>query len=168
MTETAQGLRLELEFTVADFQQEWKRCNMVANYVAEYAAYQYPRREMAENLISTVVNELLEALTPLVPATGSLSIICKETKESLVLEITHSVISKFQENFPAFLNNLEKSNSDGFYLKLLTESNESSPAFNQLGLAMLVHDFKVKIECEPQGVDVFITKVRISTRELQS
>jgi hypothetical protein len=58
---------IELTFPVHEFQQDWKQCSLLANYIAEYTAYQFDQQERAENIISTIANELLEAIVCLAP-----------------------------------------------------------------------------------------------------
>lgn len=168
--DTAPGLRFELEVMAADFHEEWKRCNMVANYIAEYAAYQYPRRELAENLISTVLNEMLESSCRLVPQRSMLKLIIGEEPGFLRIEIEHGLEMALLQAYPDFLALLEGSFTDEQYLDLMTTEATTSPHFfNQLGLAMVAHDFKAALSFRPAvGSGRSSTIVRLSTKELVS
>ena len=167
--DSAPGLRFELEVMAVDFHEEWKRCNMVANYVAEYAAYQFPRRELAENLISTVLNEMLESSCHLVPQRSMLKLTLVENEGFLKIEIEHGLDIPMLQAYPAFIAGLEQTFSDEEYITLLTTETNAPVFFNQLGLAMVAHDFKATLSFRPAaGSGRSATIVRLPTKELVS
>ncbi|GAB4116951.1 MAG: hypothetical protein Fur005_01110 [Roseiflexaceae bacterium] len=137
-------ITLELHVQVHDLQEHWKRCNMLANYVAEYGAYQFSEREWAENLISTVTNEFLEAVSSLAPANTDLAIRLRHGGNDLMLEFEHELLSEATGGYAALLSELAGQISDERYLGLLT-TDRPLIDFNQLGLAMVVHDFRAHV-----------------------
>lgn len=138
-------LSFELHVQASDLQQEWKRCNMVANYVAEYVAYQFREREWAENLISTVTNEFLEAIAALSPADSDLAVRCRHGEGGLLIEIEHGLRPDVADQYLALLSELAGQVSDERFLSLLT-ADRPPLDFNQLGLAMVAHDFQARID----------------------
>jgi len=54
-TETPSA-ELEVTIQIDDLIANWKRIGFLANYFAEYVAYDFPQRERAENLLSTITN----------------------------------------------------------------------------------------------------------------
>jgi hypothetical protein len=137
-------LSFELHVQANDLQQEWKRCNMVANYIAEYVAYQFSEREWAENLISTVTNEFLEAVSSLSPSQADLAVRCRHDNGDLLIEIEHGLRPEVAEPYMALLAELSGQVSDERFLGLLT-ADRPLLDFNQLGLAMIAHDFQARI-----------------------
>jgi len=136
----------DLSFLIADFQQEWGRCNMAANYIAAYAAYQFPQRERVENLISTVTNELLETAVCLASSQSDLQIHYTQLDDGLHLDMTHNIREEILAPYTTLLGLLTgKGNHDALYLKLLTDKEEASIHFNQLGLTMITHDFGAQL-----------------------
>jgi hypothetical protein len=138
------SLVFALQVPTNDLQQHWKRCNLLANYLAEYVAYQYSEREWAENLISTVTNELLEAISLLAPADTSVSLQCHQHQHSLVLELNHTIRYDIVPEYQAVLHELSYDISDTTYIQHLT-SERPFPSFNQLGLLMVAHDYAVRV-----------------------
>jgi hypothetical protein len=135
----------ELALPSHDLQRHWRRCNLLANYIAEYVAYQFPQREWAENLISTVTNEFLEAIAQIAPEDTELRIRCLQHPTSFDLELDHSLDPGTADAYAAFLAELAGAINDTRYFDLLTTTQRPALAFNQFGLAMLVHDFHVRI-----------------------
>jgi hypothetical protein len=135
-----------LSFLIADFQQEWERCNMAANYIAAYAAYQFPQRERVENLISTITNELLEAAVCLASSQSDLQIRYTQLDDGLHLDMIHNIREEIIMPYTTLLGILTgQANHDALYLKLLTDEKESVVHFNQLGLTMITHDFGAQL-----------------------
>lgn len=161
------GLRFELSFLAADFHEDWKRCNLVANYAAEYAAYQFPRRELAENLISTVVNEVLEAVVRVADPRSPLHVALAEDGPVIVLTVGHRLLPEREREYPAFLAECARQTGDSsLYLRLLAGPESAEAGYNQLGLAMLAHDFQAEIGFAPGEGGYSATSVRFSAKEL--
>lgn len=135
---------IEVRLPAADLQEHWRRCNMLANYVAEYAAYQFAEREWAENLISTVANEFLEAVVRLSPADAELTLRCAQAPDSLLVELLHGVRPEVHAPYGELLRALGGGGVDALYFELLSAARPSLD-FNQLGLAMVAHDFRAAI-----------------------
>jgi hypothetical protein len=156
----------ELTLQARDFQTEWKRCNMLANYIAEYVAYQFAQQERAENLVSTITNELLETVTRLAPAYSDLFIRCTQFEDELELDAKHIIRDEVASPYLAFLENLGNGASDGLYLELLTAEMRPTEYFNQLGLTMLTHDFGAHLTASlDKSTDRIWTRISISTEE---
>ncbi|MEZ4681376.1 MAG: hypothetical protein R2932_44895 [Caldilineaceae bacterium] len=63
----------------------------MANYAGEYVAYQYTQRERAENLISTITNEFLEAIIAVAPRGSGLALRYQQIAGDLSIEAEHDV-----------------------------------------------------------------------------
>lgn len=156
----------ELTAPALDFQVEWERCNMLANYLAEYVAYQFLQRERAENLISTIVNELLEAVARLSPQDATLTIACVQLAEGLQINIRHTVRADALLPYLTFLNDTANNANDECYLQLLTGEINPKEQFNRLGLMMLAHDFNAHLSgVLEENTNRVYTKVFIPDRE---
>jgi hypothetical protein len=145
---------VELQLQAQDLQDHWRRCNMLANYLAEYTAYQFAEREWAENLISTVANEFLEAVAALSPPDAAIDMRCAQHADELLLEIEHRLRPELTEAYLDLLRALARAETDELYFELLTAAHRPAQAFNQFGLVMLVHDFHTRIAAqltEPAG-----------------
>ncbi len=51
---------IELEVVPIDLVTEWRRCGMVADFMADYMVHAFERRDVARSILSTVANELVE------------------------------------------------------------------------------------------------------------
>jgi hypothetical protein len=158
---------IELLVQAHDIQARWQRCNMLANYIAEYVAYQFPEREWAENLISTVTNEFLEAVASLSPDRAELILRCTQSAGNLQIEIEHSVQPNAIQPYLTFLRELSGPTTDDTYFRLLTATERPELSFNQFGLVMLVHDFQASIAAELDDATSQIhIQVDVPTKEI--
>jgi len=165
----AQLFAFELAVPAGDLQTEWKRCNMLANYIAAYVAYQFIQQERAENLISTIANELLEAVVFLAPPHSHLFIGCRQFEQELVLEVKHLIRAETVGPYLAFLEGLTNDSLDQQYLNLLTTESKPDEYFNQLGLLMLRHDFGVHLSTyRSANSDEICTRAFIATQEFSA
>jgi hypothetical protein len=161
-------LAFELTLQARDFYAEWKRCSMVANYISEYASYQFPQRERAENLISTIANEILESVVRLAPDTSDLVFRCEQTASGLLLETEHFIRPEAAAGYQEFLACLRAETSEELFLRLLTTDDERPvPTFNELGLTMLVQDFGVHLsDTLDAATNRICTKAAIAIEEM--
>jgi hypothetical protein len=51
---------IELAVVPIDLVTEWRRCGMVADFMADYMVHAFERRDVARSILSTVANELVE------------------------------------------------------------------------------------------------------------
>lgn len=160
---------IELSFPVQEFQKDWKQCSLLANYIAEYTAYQFEQQERAENIVSTITNELLEAVVTLAPAQSDLIIHLEQQNEGLQIKTSHLVQEDLFSPYVKFLEELEPGIADEPYLNLLTSSDEAEHEFNQLGLMMISHDFGAQIARQPtMQPDRICTQIFIDNKEFKA
>lgn len=160
---------IELTFPIQDFQTNWKQCSLLANYIAEYTAYQFEQQERAENIISTITNELLEAVVSLAPAQSDLVIRVEQQETGLQLYTSHLIHSELISPYTEFLEELMLDDADESYLNLLTTAEKPEQYFNQLGLMMVSHDFGANIARVPQcQTDRICTQLFIPNEEFQA
>ena len=157
---------LAFHFDTQDFSTEWKRLNLLANYVAEYISYQFARREKAENLLSTITNEVLEAIIHLSPQGAGFSMNYRQFPWGIRMDIDHSVSAGLLEDYQTFIAKITQGNGEELYHDLMIEEVRPSDYFNQLGLLMLVHDFSTGLETQPGlNSSLICTQVTIPTEE---
>ena len=160
---------IELTFPARDFQSDWKQCSLLANYIAEYTAYQFEQQERAENIISTITNELLEAIVYLAPPQSDLIIRVEQQETGLQLNSSHLVHAELIAPYTEFLEELSPDSADAPYLRLLTAPETPDRYFNQLGLMMLSHDFGARLARIPQSqTDRVCTQLFIPNEEFQA
>lgn len=164
---SAPQFAIQLAVRADDLQAGWRRCNLLANYIAEYTAYQFPEREWAENLISTVANEFLEAVVQLAPPGTDLQITCRQYEGALLLELSHPLRPDLVAPYRTFLAELCGPAVGDRYLAQLADAARPEAAFNQLGLLMVVNDFHARVGAHHAAAGGPITvRVYVPTREI--
>ena len=144
---------IELLVQAQDIQDRWQRCNMLANYIAEYVAYQFLAREWAENLISTVTNEFLEAVACLSPGCAALTLRCTQYASTMQIEIEHSVQPNALQPYLTFLSELSGTTIGDLYFRLV----------------MLVHDFHARVAARLDDATGQIRiQVSVPTKEISA
>lgn len=138
-------VELEVSVQIDDLHADWKRVGYLANYLAEYIAYCFPQRERAENLLSTITNELLEAVIHLAPEESALTLHCSHSGDRLMLDVKHQVKAALASPYLLFVEQLGEKNHEEEYLQMLTAEIQPELYFNQLGLMMLEYDFDVHL-----------------------
>ena len=87
----------------------------------------------------------------------------------LSIRVEHECQAALVPFYTTFVKSISQQVGDSLYVNLLTEDESGTPAFNQLGLAMIVHDFGGVIELEQRGDTPFMnTTVSIPTKEFAS
>ena len=143
--DSASSVIFAVNVQINDFQIEWNRCNLLANYMGEYIAYQFAQRERAENVISTITNEYLESVIALAPSSSALALSCTQKVNELRIAADHQIRIEILVPYLDFLASLQPDRGQARYLELLTSEERPATYFNQLGLAMLNHDFGIQI-----------------------
>jgi hypothetical protein len=161
-TTSPSDLALEVEVQVADLHTDWRRISLLADYLAQYVAYQFPQRERAENLLSTITNEIIEAVVNLAPHQSGLLVRCNHSADGLALDVEHLVRAEIGPTYTNFMAQLGQDTNDEAYLTMLTSESRPEIYFNQLGLTMLEHDFDVQLTLRVEdGSDHVCTHVAV-------
>ncbi len=156
----------EISIPVSDIQTEWARCSLLANYIGEYVAFEYPQREWVENLLSTISNELLETAVYLAPDTSELRLIVKSEDNSFVVTMTHLIKSTHVSHYQSFISALSGNEKHTLYLSWLTNTDKEDLYFNQLGLCMLSNDFDVELQVQLDLDQHIETRLQLPIKEL--
>jgi hypothetical protein len=143
--------RISLRLQARDFSRDWRRCNLVANYVAEYASYFFEHKDRAENVIYSVLYELLEYVVAMSRDDSNLALGLNVHDGRLFFEIatsgaTREGCGQHQE----LLAGLSGGDLEGLYRRLLVSETEGR---GTLGIAMLAHDYRAEFSTsiDPAG-----------------
>ena len=160
---------IKLTLPAKNLLRDWKQCSMLANYLAEYAGYQFPQQERAENLISTITNELLESIVALVPEKSDLVLSLQQFEDGLQFNADHGIHAAAESIYVNFLNSLKQSGSERRYFDMLTTEETPELYFNQLGLLMLTHDFGASFSnCQQKESNRICTQLFVANKEFQA
>ena len=146
--------RISLRLQARDFSRDWRRYNLVANYVAEYASYFFAHKDRAENVISSVLYELLEYIVGMSLDDSELALGLNMHDGRLFFEIATSGATR--EGFgqhQELLADLSQGDLDGLYRRMLVSDSEGQGGRGSLGIAMLAHDYRAEFSTsvDPAG-----------------
>jgi hypothetical protein len=154
-TQTASSARrIDLRVPARDFSRDWRRYNLVANYVAEYASYFFEHKDRAENVISSVLYELLEHMAGISREDAEIALRLVAREGRLIFEIatsgaSYETLGPHQE----LVAGLARGDLTQVYRRLLESEAEGEGHPGELGLAMLAHDYGAELSTtvDPAG-----------------
>ncbi len=161
------SVEIEINIPVRDIQTEWSRCSLLANYIAEYVAFEYAHREWAENLLSTISNELLETAVTLAPPISELKLKLNKEENAFVISMTHLVKNSLLPHYQTFIQSLDSDQKQTLYLNWLTDNITTELQFNQLGLCMISNDFDVQLQVYAESGERVKTQLQLPIKEKQ-
>jgi hypothetical protein len=156
--------KIVLNFLVDDFKKDWRRCNLVSNYIAEYSGTNFKHEDQIENLISTISNEMIESLFLLSKDNTYIKITFKNLKDEMLFELENVIKEDNMELYKNIIENINKGDVDSQYLECLNKTfNEENNI--RLSLLMIANDYDGKISSKIDNDNV-VTKVLIGKEEI--
>jgi hypothetical protein len=146
--------RITLSLPARDFTKDWRRYNLVANYVAEYASYFFEHRDRAENVISSVLYELLEHMTAISSEDAQLGLRLAAEDGRVSFQIgTRGADAGAIASHKALIAELGGGKAAGLYRRMLEAGAEAPGRPGELGLAMIAHDYRAHLatQVDPAG-----------------
>jgi hypothetical protein len=162
-------LHLRLVVPVRDFSLDWRRYNLVANYLAEYSAYHFEHKDRAENLISTVFYELIEQTVAASRHEARLDLQFCTAGRWLLFDLGSSFPREGIQRLTDTLGELLEADIDDYYTALLEDDLEKPGVRRVLGMAMIAHDYHAQLSAslEPDSGAVTL-RARIGQEEIVS
>jgi hypothetical protein len=160
---------IRLNLPVRDFTLDWRRCNLVANYVAEYVSYYFDQRDRAENLVSSVLYELMEHLVSSARDETAVDVGFSTAGEWLVFEISFFMPPEEQSRLKELLGEINTRDIDSYYMEVLENGPEKAGPKNAMGIVMIAHDYRAHLSAllhedgEPSVVRAYIGQEEIAT-----
>jgi hypothetical protein len=130
---------IEMEVVPIDLVTEWRRCGMIADFMADYMVYGFERRETARSVLSTVMNELVENAAKFsadarTPARASI----RHHGEVVLLEIRNEASDKHVASLRELLPVLAQDDATTVFRQRLQDRRG-------LGLALLARDYRATV-----------------------
>ncbi|MBN1686332.1 MAG: hypothetical protein JW852_06730 [Spirochaetales bacterium] len=127
-------------FLPLDFFDSWERGSLLSNFVADYYGHNFPGPE-ARNLISTVVNELIENAVKF-SRNNSMPVIItiKKRKEEMLIQADNCLPKHRQDAFVAVCREISEKDLDELYVKRMHE-NLKDPNSSGIGLILIKKDY---------------------------
>lgn len=159
---------VKMIFCVDDFKLDWRRCNLVANYIAEYASYNFEQKDKAENLISTVTNEIVEFVSSFSYPKTKMGIQFKIFDDSILFEFTNSILKEELDNYKNVIEKINNNNINDLYIKLIEDDFKLDKHKFDFSFVMLAHDYnakfssKIKLDESSSVMRVLVKKEEIT------
>lgn len=143
----------------------WQRCGIMADFVASFYAFTQEHPVVQENIISTIVNELIENATKYsVKRDRDVRIHMKLYDTVLKIQTENYAPKLHFQKLKQHLKSLtEAEDLDEFYFETLT-SKPAESSDSGIGLLLLLKDYDIKIGAQFQYIeDIGQYKVTIQT-----
>jgi hypothetical protein len=158
---------IALTLPARDFALDWRRFNLVANYVAEYASYNYEHKDRAENVISSVFYELLEHMAAISREDALLALRLGAEDGRLLFEIASTGVEPpSRERHEQLVGELHRGDLDSWYREILEAEPDSGGAGGKLGLALLAHDYHADISTQSGDSGAVILRAALGQEEM--
>ena len=161
------GSRIAVTLRAKDFADDWRRYNLVANYIAEYASYFFEHRDRAENVVSSVFYELLEHIATISQEDACLSARLLTKDGRIVFEISTSnprpdALGPHRK----LLDALGSADIDSLYREILEATPGEPRLQGELGLTMLAHDYRARFSMTEDPAGPVTLQASIGLEEL--
>ncbi len=129
-----------LTFLPLDFFDNWERGSLLSNFAADYFRHNFPT-EREHNLISTVLNELIENAVKFSKNKSTpVEITMKKRKTSLLVKACNSLPRHQRDRFVRICEELFERDLDSLYVKRI-ESDVDDPHASGIGLILVKKDY---------------------------
>jgi hypothetical protein len=141
-----------IAFLPIDIFDHWDRCGDIADFVATYFQYNF-QQPTSQNIISTVVNELIEnAVKYSRNKSSPVRIEIRKRQDHLLLRVSNLIPRNQRDHFVAICRDLFERDLEELYLEKLTRGRQDH-TYSGIGLILLKKDYEALI-----GVDFFQTQ----------
>jgi hypothetical protein len=160
---------LALKQPVRDFQLDWRRYNLISNYFAEYSSYLFEQKDRAENLISTVLYELTEAVIQYADRNANIVVKLITLEQSVVFELATFSPPDKRETLEQTIRLINQEDLNTTYFSLLAEERPKQLTDIHFGLVLIAHDYNAKFALSVNPKNNVITfRVSIAKEEIYS
>ncbi|MBN1796981.1 MAG: hypothetical protein JW822_00270 [Spirochaetales bacterium] len=165
----AGNTHLALKQPVRDFQLDWRRYNLISNYFAEYCSYLFEQKDRAENLISTVLYELAEAMIQYADRNANIVIKLITLQQAVVFELATVSVPDKREELEQTVKLINQEDLNATYFSLLAPDKPQQLANIHFGLVLIAHDYNAKFALSVNTKNNVINlRVAITKEEIYS
>ena len=157
---------IELEVFPLDLVTEWRRCGMIADFMADYMVHEFERREAARSILSTVANELIENAAKFsADKRAAARVAIRHHGEVVHAELRNDAAAKHVEDLREVLAQLAREDATGVFRHRLEHRRG-------LGIALLARDYGATVGAtatpvETGGMVTVCLRVALSAVEVE-
>lgn len=130
---------IEMKVVPIDLVTEWRRCGMIADFMADYMVHGFERRDTARSVLSTVVNELVENAAKFSADKRAVAhVSLRHHGESVHAEIRNEAGEAHVRDLRELLEELARDDAGAVFERRLH-------ARRGLGLALLARDYRATV-----------------------
>ncbi len=130
---------IELEVIPIDLVTEWRRCGMVADFMADYMVHAFERRDEARSILSTVANELVEnAVKFSAEKRAAAHVSIRYHGEVVHAEIRNEATNDHVQDLRELLADLARDDAAAVFRRRMEDRRG-------LGLALLARDYRATV-----------------------
>ena len=130
---------LDLEVLPLDLVTEWRRCGMIADFMADYMVHAFEHRAVARSVLSTAMNELVENVAKFSADTRTPARVAVRHHGDVVhLETRNAAADRHVEHLRRLLRDLARGDAVAVWRARIEERLG-------LGIAMLARDYGATI-----------------------
>jgi hypothetical protein len=155
----------------------WRRCGLIADFMANYEALNFKNKELAVSILSTTINELLENAIKFSSDKNKLvNLSVRSYTNQLIIETVNTTAEKHAKKLHNYLELIQTDSAENLFFKQI-EENACKPhtTCSELGLLTLIKDYQavlgVKIQPkeidDQQTYDVFV-QITLNTKEIEN
>jgi len=155
---------LYMRFIPLDLVAHWKRCGMVADFLAHFLGYNFENKEMATNIISTVLNEVLEnAVKFSVDKSETIALGLRYVGEHIEVEASNKTDLIKADNLAKYIQKLHTEDLEDLFVQQIEHTAAKERTASGLGLITLKKDYEARVGCQitEKAPNVFETIVRV-------
>lgn len=137
---------LKMRFVPLDLVAHWKRCGMVADFLAHFLAYNFEETSEATNIVSTVLNEVLEnAVKFSCDKHTKISLTLRHTGDFLEIETTNVSTMNDAQSLVQKLTRINNEDIEDLFVQQLEYTAATDSSASGLGLISLKKDYNASL-----------------------
>jgi hypothetical protein len=160
---------LSLSFVPLAFVAEWTRCSETADFVGRFFSHDFSDRELAGNVLSTIMNELVEnAVKFSNDKSLEARVVVREYESSITISTENDATSEQAASFAATIARLVEGEPEAMFAEQIANPPETGGA--GIGLIMLRKDYDATVGARMTQLDAasvrVVVEVTIANQEL--
>lgn len=140
---------MQIAIPMQDAEASWRRCGNTADFFSKVYSQWFYNQDKSANVLSIVVNELIENAAKYSRMDVSpVQILFRTFKDHLEVEAISTCDESQATRFDEFLSRFDTSDPKDFYQRQLLESALSDTTQSRIGLSLLRMDYGADVSCK--------------------
>ena len=129
-----------------DFVAHWGRCGMTADYMAHFFAYSFENTSVVQNMMSTILNELVENIVKFsADKRREVSITLSHYGETVTITTYNCATAVHADGLARLVQTLLSENLEELFKQQIEQTVATNRAVSGLGLLTLMRDYNARL-----------------------